>query len=108
MKYEGNDKHKKPWQRGRKGSLCPKDIELDDAETMLEQSVLEGEKRYATREGKAFCAQSRQDPAGDGEIWHGYPVGWKEVPEKLRQTWKSDGLVRRRQIKKFWDNHEGN
>lgn len=105
MQYEPNPKHKKPWQRGRKGSICPNDVDESDAETMLEESVLDGEKRYAFQDGKAFCAQKHRDPPNGEARWHGYPVGWKEVPEQIRREWCSANKVRRRQIKKFWDHH---
>lgn len=105
MKYDPNPKHKKPWQRGRKGSLCPDEIYESDAATMLQESELDGQKRYATHDGKAFCAQMHRNPLDDEALWHGYPVGWKEVPEKIRREWCSAGKVKRRQIKQFWDHH---
>lgn len=105
MKYEPNPKHKNPWQRGRKGSLCPSDIDESDAAAMLEGSVLEGEKRYATRDGKAFCAQKHRDPPNGEALWHGYPVGWKEVPEPIRREWRAQDKVTRSQVKDFWDHH---
>ena len=26
MKYESNPKHREPWQRGKRGGLCPKNV----------------------------------------------------------------------------------
>lgn len=98
MRYVSNPKHKEPWQPGRRGALCPKDVDRTIAEGLLVDSELEGGKRYALHEGRAYCAQQ------DGnDVWHGYPVGWKEVPEKLRRNWLREGRVRRRDIKGHWE-----
>ena len=39
MEYESNPKHSDPWQRGRRGSLCPKEVR-PIAEKLLEGSEL--------------------------------------------------------------------
>ena len=44
---------------------------------LLNASETDGAKRYAVHEGKAYCAQ--EDGRG---AWHGYPVGWVDVPER--------------------------
>lgn len=49
--YEGNPKHKHPWQPGRRGSLCPKEIGLARAQELLAGSVEIDAVRYATHEG---------------------------------------------------------
>lgn len=96
--YEGNPKHKEPWQPGRKGSLCPKSISMHPQQ-LLEQSLLGPDgKRYATCDGRCFCAQEGEPP----DYWHGYPVGWREVPEKIWRKWKADAKIRRRDINKYW------
>ena len=57
----------------------------------------EGGKRYAAHAGRAYCAQH------DGHnVWHGYPIGWKEVPEKLRRKWLKEGRMQKRDIRKHW------
>ena len=94
MKYEPNPKHKEPWSRGQKGSLCPKDI---DSAGLLKDSVSVGRKRYAHLDGRAYCARSHRDG-----VWHGYPVGWSEVPECLRNRWKKEGRIRRSDIQRNW------
>ena len=99
MLYECNPKHKEPWQRGRKGSLCPRDITQDQAQRLLEESVSEGKKRYAVHDGKAYCAQGHLN-----ECWHGYPVGWREVPDFIRNDFMDRGRVTRREIKTYWNN----
>lgn len=97
MRYKSNSKHKEPWQRGRRGTLCPRDVDRTIAEQLLAGSDPEGGKRYAAHAGRAYCAQH------DGHnVWHGYPVGWKEVPEKLRRKWLREGRMQRRDIRKHW------
>ncbi|MDR3553147.1 MAG: hypothetical protein P4L55_00195 [Syntrophobacteraceae bacterium] len=96
MVYEGNPKHKHPWQQGKKGSLCPKSISIHPKE-LLEHSILGPDgKRYATCDGQCFCAQESQ------RCWHGYPVGWREVPEKLWRAWKNEGKIQKSDISKHW------
>ena len=68
------------------------------AAQLLAASSLVGEKRFATHDGRAYCAQVTQN-----DLWHGYPVGWKEVPHTLRLEWRRGGLVRRRDIRRNWD-----
>lgn len=97
IRYESNPKHKEPWQRGRRGTLCPRDVDQALAERLLADSEQEGGKRYATHEGRAYCAQQH-----GVDVWHGYPVGWCEVPAKLRLAWKKAGRVRRKDIKRHW------
>lgn len=94
MIYECNRKHKEPWQRGRMGSLCPKEITQAQAQDLLAASIPDGKKRYATHAGKAYCAQCHQD-----ERWHGYPVIWREVPDHVRNVFVKSGLVTRREMR---------
>jgi hypothetical protein len=98
MIYQGSDKHKKPWQPGRKGSLCPPDLDMDQAQSLLLNSDLEGEKRYACRDGQAFCAKEHLPGT-----WHGWPVGWSEVPQKIRNRFERAGKVKRRDIQRNWN-----
>src|SRR5437588_12804207 len=92
MKYESNPKHSEPWQTGRKGSLCPKDLKPLAAE-LLEKSELVGKKRYIYHEGRPFCGQLT-----GGDVWHGYPVGWIEVPAELRNKWTRAKLIPERGV----------
>ena len=96
MEYKSNPKHSKPWQRGRKGSLCPRAARAL-ADELLQGSVLHGKKRYATHAGRAYCAQQSID-----DLWHGYPVAWKEVPSQIVQLWKRGRIVSRRDVKRYW------
>ena len=99
MQYESNPKHSEPWQRGKKGSLCPKDMR-SLAQQLLDGSVLVDENRYAFYDGKAYCAQEHGP-----DRWHGYPIGWKEVPPALVQQWTKAGLIKRRDIQQYWEHH---
>jgi hypothetical protein len=68
---------------------------------MLERSEAVGDRtepRYATDGVRAYSAHVHGP-----DVWHGHPVGWKEVPEVLRNAWKSAGKVSRRDIKRHWD-----
>ena len=97
MRYESNDKHKQPWQRGRRGSLCPADMDRATARNLLRDSEAVDGKRYAVHEGRAWCAQKHGD-----DVWHGYLIGWSETPESLRHAWIRQGRLRRQDIRKYW------
>ncbi len=98
MRYESNPKHDEPWQRGGRGSLCPRDIGQRIAERLLADSELVGSKRYAVHEGRAYCAQQHGT-----DVWHGYPIGWSKVPASLRFKWQKEGRVHRKDTKRYWD-----
>jgi hypothetical protein len=97
MLYEGNPKHKHPWQCGKKGSLCPKSMSVNPQD-LLDRSVLwlDG-KRYSTCDGRCYCAQEHRP-----DHWHGYPIGWLEVPELLRRQWRDTGEISKQDISKNW------
>lgn len=97
LTYEGNPKHKEPWQPGRRGSLCPREIDMSAAQELLEGSVAVGAARYSAWQGRAFCA--REHRTG---LWHGYPVAWHEVPPSVREEWVRSGIVVKSQIRKNW------
>ena len=46
---------------GRKGSMCPREISGQGAQKLLDESVFEGEKRYATDGEHAYCAQEHRE-----------------------------------------------
>lgn len=94
--YESNPKHREPWQRGEKGSLCDKTV-WPLATQLLQESVLVGRMRYAVHDGKAYCAKEHRPGR-----WHGHPVGWKEVPPRLRTLWTKQQRVSKRQIDTYW------
>ena len=97
--YESNPKHSEPWQRGQRGSICESEVR-ELAQELLRDSVQVESKRYAVHDEKAYCAQEHRPGR-----WHGYPVGWREVPPKLVIQWKKEKLVDKRARKKFWEGH---
>ncbi len=97
--YESNPKHSDPWQSGKRGSLCEREVR-PLAEVLLLKSVIWKEKRYAVHEGRAYCAQEHSP-----NRWHGYPVGWVEVPPKLVNQWMADGSLTKRDRKKYREAH---
>jgi hypothetical protein len=98
LKYAPNAKHKEPWQCGRRGSLCPKDLNIKDTILLLQkESVLHGQARYAVHSGRAFKATANHQG-----IWHGWPVGWVEVPESLRQMWRNEDKLKKREMNRYW------
>ena len=102
LRYEPNPKHKEPWQPGRKGSLCPPvaELSLQDAARMLKVSVKWGEKRYAHHDGRAYAAQEHEPGR-----WHGYPVGWVEVPTDVRNQWLKSDAIKKRHLSRYWISH---
>jgi hypothetical protein len=97
VEYQSNPKHSEPWQAGRKGSLCPKEVKPLASE-LLEKSELFGKKRFTFHNGRPYCAQQHGE-----DVWHGYPVGWKEVPAELRNKWKRAKLVSKKEIDRYWE-----
>lgn len=94
MLYEPNPKHKSDPTPGVHGSLCPQDV---DPQALLQQSQQYGRKRYATDGEWAFCAMCHD---AERDRWHGYPVGWAEVPPTLRAQWVQDGKVATRIVRR--------
>jgi len=96
MKYESNPKHKEPWHHGKSGTLCPR-WSWESAQQLLENSELIGKKRYALQSGVAF--QGHEHEPGK---WHGHPVAWNEVNQKLVNQWIQEKRVTRREVRKSW------
>lgn len=94
--YESIPKHKEPWQPGKRGSLC-KEVSPVEAQKMLVRSLSWTNKRYAVRDGRPYVAHEHEK-----NKWHGYPVGWKEVPHEIRSELQAKEKVRNRDIKRFW------
>ena len=97
--YESNEKHRDPSQPGARGSLCDQSVR-PLAQQLLDGSEQVGRMRYAVHDGKAYCAKEHRRGR-----WHGHPVGWMEVPAKLRTTWTKTRQVSKRQIDKHWKGH---
>ena len=94
MEYESNPKHAHAWQRGRRGSLCPREVRAKASE-LLAGSELVGSRRYAVYRTQAYCAAEHRPG-----VWHGYPVAWQNVPKSVRDLWRKEGRVRRRDMQK--------
>lgn len=92
LTYEPNPKHKPIPTPGRHGSICPSSA---DGPLLLSQSDLVGKKRYATDGESAYCAQQHSP-----NTWHGYPVGWDEVPPRLVSEWVAAERVERRIVRR--------
>jgi hypothetical protein len=95
--YEPNPKHTEPWQRGARGSLCPKDA---DGPALLAASEVDPRhlgKRYATDGHQAYCGQEHLPGR-----WHGYPVKWREVPPAIWREWVTCNRVSKRALKENW------
>ncbi len=97
--YESNPKHSDPWQIGKRGSLCEPEVRPLAAGLLLTSVIWKG-KRYAVHEGRAYCAHEHSP-----NRWHGYPVGWVEVPPKLARQWMRDGNLTNHDRKKYWEAH---
>jgi hypothetical protein len=100
LRYEGNPKHKQPWQRGKRGSICPREIDEGRAQLMLSLADVAPESpdaRFAVLDGKPYCARPHTKDA-----WHGYPVRWREVPASLRAKWIEGKRVTRKEIRSNW------
>lgn len=114
MIYIGSRKHKSWTPGGASGTICPDwthtvagrhfgEIEPElwnmwpntMATNLLNDSVKDGNQRYAAARGIAFCGQLTP-----GGTWHGYPIPWKDVPFHVREKLKSNGHVTSREIKR--------
>jgi len=98
--YEPNEKHKRPWQRGRRGTLCPPDV---DGYELFESSVRHPEdpnSRCATDGTWAYRGRSNReaDPTRP-LVWHGYPCSWKEIPAEVQRRWVVEGLIPRLRLR---------
>jgi len=70
---------------------------LKRAQELLNGSIPHKKQRYAVDNGRAFIGkQDNQDG------WHGYPAGWVEVPESVRQQFLKDDVVKRHDLGRYW------
>lgn len=97
MRYVSNPKHREPWQPGRRGALCPKEV-WPHAQALLEGSEERGGHRYAVFEGKLYKGQKSDSNAAE---WHGYPVGISEVPAEVVSVFVKAGKLTNRDIRKL-------
>jgi hypothetical protein len=100
MRYERNPKHKEPWHHGKSGTLCPR-WSWDIAQELLNSSEEVGKCRYAVYSGIAF--KGHEHAPGK---WHGHPIGWNEVDQKLVNQWIREKRVKRREVRKLWSSND--
>lgn len=110
--YRGTIKHKQWRPHGAYGTICPDwtheskgqgfggdpylhDWNCTQAQIMLKNSFLSGDKRYGAGRGIAFCAH----PTEDG-TWHGYPIPWCKVPSDAVNWLIENGHASKRDIKR--------
>lgn len=97
--YERNPKHKS-WMQpfDPDATQCPAWSHAR-AQDLLEASLSDpdDDRRFATEQGMAFAARLTRD-----DVWHGYPVPWAEVPERVRERFAAAKQVTRRQMKRFF------
>ena len=110
LRYVPKEKHKDPFQRGRKGTLCPPASELpvDKAQALLDGSDpdprLKQVERWATDGRLAYCG--RPYDRKRRLAWYGFPVGWIRVPERLRRKWIKAGAADRATMYCFWHDED--
>jgi hypothetical protein len=84
--YEPNPKHKEPWQRGARGSLCPPDVDATALLATSETDPRHPGKRYATDGRRAYCGH--EHALGR---WHGFPSsGGRFRRESATHGWQPD------------------
>jgi hypothetical protein len=100
LAYEGNPRHRDPWQQGARGSRCPKGANGPD---LLSQSVPDpknSRRRFATDGADAFQAKPTNTTNAEGdEVWHGFPVNWNMVPIPIRRQWITENVITPRVLK---------
>lgn len=80
--------------------MCEGDITREEAQGMLDESIVYGQRRYAVRNERAYSGAEHR--LGH---WHGWPVGWKEVPPAIFTQFQEQGKVSKRSRRQFWDGH---
>ena len=67
------------------------------AEPETQADSLAWSKRFATDGDWAYCAHCHD---GSRDLWHGFPVGWDEVPMKIVNDWIAQGAVKKSTVKR--------
>jgi len=92
--YEASNKHCPPYTAP--GTRCPR-MSPDKARDLFADSLPMGDNaRVATRDGVAFMARLTH-PDGKN-IWHGYPVEWDKIDQRIIDKWKAENKIRNRDI----------
>ena len=93
--YSPSNKHCEPLTAQKPGTKCPR-WSAARAQELLDDSVIMGVKRVATRHGLAFVAQR----TGDG-TWHGYPEAWDKIDAEIRTSWLTENRIKRRELRQW-------
>jgi len=94
----GYRKHKRPegW-----GSLCPEDLETEDAQALLDTGVNVGGSIFNV-DGQ-FAYRAFQHVPGR---WHGFPIPWSCLPNAARlaliKSGRLDDATLRKALRKLW------
>ena len=119
LRYRENPKHKvgargagPPRWFPDSASLCPDDLDLDEARRLLKGSVIGGDPshpnaraRFALDEmGRFFKAYPERSVDGT-EYWHGYPVAealvGRQVPARVLRSFKQQGRLSRARYRRL-------
>jgi hypothetical protein len=97
-RYEPSPKHKYP--KGF-GSLCPRELEIEEAQTLLEAAIVvagAGENKLWAASGRwCFCAHPTRL---EDDVWHGFPVVGGDVPEPVFAALAETGQITRAERKR--------
>lgn len=106
--YVPSRKHKYP--KGG-GSLCPRALEVHDAQALLERAVDVGASPdaptgalWAVDGAWCFCAMPTHPNSEHEEYrhqWHGHPRIGGEVPDGVLRHLAAEGHITRRQLKRL-------
>ena len=95
-RYVPNPKHKEPWQRGQRGSLCG-DADGRALFAGATPDPVNQNLRWATDGERFYAARSARHVDATGDLhWHGYPVPNLDVPAIVMRGWVESGTVTRR------------
>lgn len=94
--YEPNPKHKHSPTPGRRGTLCPRDV---DGPTLFATALADprnARQRFNIRNGEAYRALPTNAVNGVGDdLWHGHPFALEDVPAAVQKQWVANGLLPR-------------
>lgn len=94
--YDPNPKHKRSPQPGRRGTLCPPDV---DAQALLATATADprnARQRFNIHDGEAYRALPANAANADGDdLWHGHPIPLGDVPARVQRQWVTDGRLPR-------------
>ena len=94
--YEANPKHKHSPTPGRRGTLCPRNV---DGAVLFATAIADprnARQRFNILDGEAYRALTTNmvDAAGE-DVWHGHPLPLEDVPVAVQRQWIVDGHLSR-------------